>query len=405
MNRYNCEVKSLKGSLVTQVLTYMLLFGIFIFFVGVQLFPTDSKWHTQLYIFLYLPVTLLIFLESNLFFGFFKEQSVKLLTILLCYFAISSAWGSEELSFGQIKKALMVFLFIYAVYYLVVRVTDIQRIAMIAVGLAALTSLYSIYNYGVETDFSFGGRFVGLGILSNPLLSSHYFGFLCVFSLGLLLLSEEPPKKVILLLCVVVFFVCTFLTKSRTPLVGFFGVILVLLIITFFYKRKTVLKTIFYILVTLLTIVIIAWEDIAARGVSHRPEIWSEAIKLIFDELWLGYGLGAEFKIYLQSIKQSFYDPHNIHLGILYHFGFVGFLGWVLTLFLLTIKACKKGNYILTFVGLPLLVYGVFGGISEGGNVVSRPKEVWYISWVPIALTIAFISCSNQNKITKKQSV
>ncbi|MDE1461929.1 O-antigen ligase family protein [Spartinivicinus poritis] len=395
----------MKGNLVTQILTYMLIFGMLIFFVGVQLFPTDSKWHTQLYIFLYLPIVLLVFLESNLFFNFFKEQSVKLFTVLLCYFALSSAWGSEGLSFGEIKKSLMVFLFAYAVYYLVLKVIDIWRIIMIAVGLAALISLYSIYSYGVETDFSFGGRFVGLGVLSNPLLSSHYFGFLCVFSLGLLLASKKSFKKIILFLCVVVFFLCAFLTKSRTPLVGFFGVVLTLLVVNFYYKKKTALKTVFFILVTLLVAVIVAWEDIAVRGVSHRPEIWGEAIKLILDKLWFGYGVGTEFEIYLKSIKQSFYDPHNIHLGVLYHFGVVGFIGWVLTLFLIAIKSYKQNNDILIFIVLPLLVYGVLGGISEGGNIVSRPKEVWYISWVPISLAIAFISCSIQNKKAEKQSI
>ena len=36
-----------------------------------------------------------------------------------------------------------------------------------------------------------------------------------------------------------------------------------------------------------------------------------------------------------------------------------------------------------------LVVYGLGAGLAEGGGILSRPKEHWFLTWIPLALVAA----------------
>lgn len=57
----------------------------------------------------------------------------------------------------------------------------------------------------------------------------------------------------------------------------------------------------------------------------------------------------------------------------------------------------------LVLVSSTLLVYGFVAGMTEGGSFMSRPKEHWFLIWIPIALHLAVLrkaSVGRENKVS-----
>ncbi|MCZ7019123.1 hypothetical protein OH415_25755, partial [Salmonella enterica] len=55
-------------------------------------------------------------------------------------------------------------------------------------------------------------------------------------------------------------------------------------------------------------------------------------------------------------------------------------LGWGLY------KGFKERAQPLFLLASALLAYGIGAGLTEGGGILSRPKEHWFLLWIPLAL-------------------
>jgi hypothetical protein len=49
----------------------------------------------------------------------------------------------------------------------------------------------------------------------------------------------------------------------------------------------------------------------------------------------------------------------------------------------------KGGGLVL--VSSTLLMYGFVAGMTEGSSFMSRPKEHWFLVWIPIAIHLAVL--------------
>jgi O-antigen ligase len=123
-------------------------------------------------------------------------------------------------------------------------------------------------------------------------------------------------------------------------------------------------------------------------GVSYRPEIWGKSLQQIAEAPWFGHGYDAPFTIIL-SIQNSLYDPHNIELAILYESGVVGFVLWT-GLYLCALRfAWRHRTNAFVLIASAWLIYGLGCGLTEGRAYMSRPKEHWFLIWIPMALVFA----------------
>lgn len=129
-------------------------------------------------------------------------------------------------------------------------------------------------------------------------------------------------------------------------------------------------------------------ELVTQRGVSFRPEIWSESLRQIGEHPWLGHGYDHPMRIKLAN-GMLLADPHNIELGVLFAGGIVGLLLWSAIYALAFVFAWKNRRDPMVLLASTWLVFGLASGLTEGNAFMSRPKEHWFLIWIPLALLYA----------------
>jgi O-antigen ligase len=83
--------------------------------------------------------------------------------------------------------------------------------------------------------------------------------------------------------------------------------------------------------------------------------------------------------------------------------GIVGLGLWVTLYSTALLYSWRNRDNQLVVIASSLIIFGLVAGLTEGGAILSRPKEHWFLIWIPIALLSAiWISESNKNKSVKK---
>ncbi len=375
----------------TLLSSYVLPMGLFFTLTGILYFSSMSAYHTQCYIFFMLPVLVLFFLDRGVWRRLWSSLSFKFLLFFLFFCAVSLLWNDASvLDLRQIKRLLLVLLFILGMVYLAKagedRIIKVLLLSAFSFAFAAFYSFYELYQL-YYSRFYEGVGIIGIGSLSNPLLSSHIYGTMAVFIMVYFFSVERNWKKDLLLFIVFASLLgFVVLTKARTPLVALSGVFLYLL---WKHRNKFVLYIVLSVLCLLTVFFVINYEMLIERGLSFRPQIWSVVLGKISTNPLLGFGFGTEVNIYIEEIQANFSDTHSLYLGLLYNIGIIGFVVWIGLNISLISKGAKNSHSILAQVGLSILLYGMLAGLTEGTNFITRPKEVWFLVWLPVALLFA----------------
>lgn len=379
---------NIKNTLLSGIQTYILPIGFFFFLTGMLFFSSMSAYHTQIYLFLILPTLILTIFKPGELSYLLLSQSFQLLIILFALIILSFSWNNMEVSDTKhLKQLLLILTFIISLVYLNLNNKEIiAQILLIASIIYAVMSVYSIIDLYVIQNAPLSSRLIGAGNLSNPLLSSHIYGIFTVFIAGYYIATPRTTLKSILLAFIFISLLGFVLfTHSRTSLVGLTSVFVLLLWLQ--RSRKTLyIALIIFIMVTIFTI--INFENITSRGLSYRPELWALTLQKLSLHPFLGYGIGSELLIYIEGLDKTFSEPHNIHLGLTYFLGSVGLLIWILFLASLFVFFIKNKHLPLVKIGGLMLLYGMMAGFTEGSTFFTRPKEIWFLTWLPISLII-----------------
>lgn len=366
--------------------TQALILGLILLLGGISIFPTMSYYHKSFYFIFLLPSILLLFKQK-------KEALPKSITFYIFILFLIFSWASiswstsQDEAFQLIKRGINItFLFIGINILTKQQSFNIKKILTISGILFSITIIIGLVLFLNEDNIY--SRFIGIGSLSNPLLTSHITGFFFCYFFALLITSKENQKmKIFYLALSTVFLLTTLLTGSRTPLLAITAATIWISICLF--NKKS-----FFILCGLtsfsLLIILFFPELIQNRGFSYRPELWSSAITQIQENFWLGYGIASNSSFYVPSLDVYYKEPHNIHLSVFYFVGFTGLILW-LCLFSYAAFICfknKKSNDFYIILG-GLLIFGITASMTEGGGFLSRPKEHWFIIWIPLALIAA----------------
>jgi O-antigen ligase len=86
------------------------------------------------------------------------------------------------------------------------------------------------------------------------------------------------------------------------------------------------------------------------------------------------------------AIPDVFADPHNLSLGVLYDCGVVGLALWLSLYAFALVFAWRNRKEPLVMIASTLTVFGFMAGMAEGNAFLSRPKEHWFLIWIPMAL-------------------
>lgn len=372
---------------------YVLPIGVLSFFLGVFFLSGRNSFKTVFYLAVLAPTLITLLLEWRLFLAVKLSPILQAALIFLLFASISIFWSDSDRSFlHYLKRELYIFSFIMAFVciYTYSPKRFMQVLAAGCIGASAFAGYFLIDHYVIKGAGSHS-RVTGAGVLYNPLLSAHVFGFYMALLLGLLLQMNWDWKKntaVIGLLLPVTMFVL--MTHSRTPLLGLMAIMLVYLLI----NRNKKSAIIFCGFLAIGALIYYCYPaQFSSRGLSYRPWIWRYTLGVISEQPIWGTGVNNTFAVpYPQDVNQgkgAWADPHNIHLSVILRVGLMGFSLWLLMYWNsfrgMVLETQSKYNKAFFLV----LVFGAACALTEGGAFFSRPKEHWFIIWLPIALCVA----------------
>lgn len=360
---------------------YVFPASLVVFLTGLFWIGDHGLYSKLFYWIVLLPAVTQVALQPRSVALMFRSRITLAFAAFALYMSFTTLWTSADAKAIELVKRP---LYVLALFYVVFEVGRVDfRALRGAVKMSALTALVAsavtlVRFYGEAS----GGRLAGYGALFNPLLVSHVFGFFLALWLGYYFTSPrlfEPWSLFAIVLCVGLLLS----TGSRTPLVAMLATIISLATARANRKSACALGV---VLTTGLLAFAIAPRLLLQRGLSYRTDIWTIALHQIADMPWMGHGYGAPLSIQLTSIPYPFSDPHNLTLAVTYAGGVIG-LGLWLLLYFSAFKISwhqRKEPWVLTCAATA--VYGFVAGMTEGGSFLSRPKEHWFLIWIPLAL-------------------
>lgn len=343
-----------------------------------------SLYHKLYYAALALPCLLTLVLKPSTLKQLLRNPLTLAFLAFSAYTLLTLAWSDTDARTSSLsKRPLYVLMLLFSAGLMALysrqRLLITTELSAVVATFSAILSL-AYYLYSGEP-----GRFRGYGALYNPLLSAHVYGFFAALWMALWFMQRNPWAPVTLT-SLVVLGTLIFFTGSRTPIVALCAALLWLAVAC--WNRRSLIVLACGGLLTGLAI-LTAPPSITARGMSLRPEIWSETWRQILEKPWIGHGYDSAMTIWVKGANYAFADPHNIELAILYYGGAIGLLLWTALYATALMIAWSRRRQPLALIGSTLLVFGLAAGLTEGGAFMSRPKEHWFLIWIPMALLVA----------------
>lgn len=372
------------------IIKFLLPIGFFVLFTGIFWLKGHSL-HIKLYYLLVSFPTLTVFLLGQT--GALKKllRNPIIFTFILfgAYTILTLFWSDTDHSISSLVRRPFNLLLLFLAFGLVALKTPgkifniLALSAKVAVVCGALSLIYfffSHYNNGI--NFGSLGRFSGYGVLDNPLLTSHVYGFFTVFFLALWF-SDQHSHSLPLLTSLVVLVVVVISTGSRTPLMA---LAVTLIWLSLCHRNRRSLFAIGIALSAGFTLLLLYPDAIIQRGLSNRPEIWLNAFQKGLEKLWFGHGFDHSLSIHVETTKIVFYDAHNMELAVFLSGGLVGLTLWLALYAIALLYSWRNRDNHSVMTASSLLVFGFTAGLTDGVAFMSRPEEHWFLIWIPFAL-------------------
>ncbi|MBD9502574.1 O-antigen ligase family protein [Pseudomonas sp. PDM17] len=386
---------------------FILPFGWFCLLTGMFWTSDRTYYHKLYYLLVALPTFVALLCRPQSVLDLLRNPLVQCFLAFSAYMMLSLQWSDTDNSVaGIIKRPLYIFLLFSLCALLTQRSSDAltrsTQLAALASSLCALGSLlwflhsnYNLLQQGIPEV-----RLAGYGALYNPLLTSHVYGFFTAWWLASWL-SDQRRLPLIPITSVLILSMLILATGSRTPLVG---LAVTLLWLTLLDVNRKSLLLLACVACASAAVFCIHPETLLQRGYSYRPQIWSEALRQFQESPWFGHGLEHPIRIKLEDIPDAFAEPHNIQLAVLICGGLAGWALWTL-MYGVALAYCIRERQCARVRGVSaLLVFGLTAGMTEGGSFISRPKEHWFLIWIPLAMLAGLWIARQSKAISGKTS-
>ena len=367
------------------LICYCLPFGWLALLTGMFWIGERPYYHKLFYATLALPTLVAVALQPSQLKLLFQQPLIRLFLLFSAYIMLSVLWaGTDETPLSMIKRPLYLLMLLFAACLISLKQpSKLERMTQLAGVIAVLCAGLSLGYFFYEGA---SGRFKGYGALYNPLLSAHVFGFFCAYWLSRWYLDDKLTSTLPLAALLILWGVLLY-TGSRTPLVALSACILWLAICQ--WKPRILLVIAAAIALGLVAQTLHLTGSILTRGVSYRPAIWQEALRQLQDNVWLGLGYTHPQIFRVDGLKSALADTHNIELSVLFSGGIVGLALWLLMYAYAMLYAWQRRQQPAVLIASTLVVFGFFAGLTEGSAFFSRPKEQWFLIWIPLALLAA----------------
>ncbi len=260
-------------------------------------------------------------------------------------------------------------------------------------------SLASIGNYfGNHKEWL---RLAPLAQAHNPILGANIYGLFSLFALYRLLKAPLRHEKVIAGLALTGSAMLIVLTQSKGPLIAVLFSYLLMAIIFLCKTRKYWMMALLLLALPLIATATMQAqmpqsptkdrsyiENLAARGLSYRPQIWAYTLHKIAEHPLFGHGLGAPFEMFVAP-GVAVRHPHNLYLATLYYTGIIGFL-LEMGLFAIMIRAIAHDpNTEWKKLASVIVLYMMLSMASDVVRLVTSPKELMLLFWLPFSMVVA----------------
>jgi O-antigen ligase len=371
-----------------------LLPGVLWFLLGIAWASSNKAYQQGLVVFLWLPAIVVSIFSKKLLVSLWVNNRVALSVLFFLTFwaALSTLWTNALEPLREAKRILYVVFFLSG-FVLVSgkRPESYIVVLQVAGGCLALAALVAlVQGYGWEGK-PWHWRLIGIGLLNHPILGGYVTGLAAIW---LLLL---PPRgfaaRLIWGLSLVVMLAFLVMTQSR----GLWAAMLAVVFLLPLWRNNRFVWALSVLL--LFGVAIGYWQFetlITARGASYRPEIFIASLQMILDNPWLGVGLGGDYRISIVSSGITFDHSHNLLTHVALELGMPGLLAWLFLWGWCLNVTWKARTSRLGGAVLGILIFSSCALLFDGANLWDTPRPEWFLTWLPVALTLGLRSFARQ---------
>lgn len=360
--------------------------GLLVLLTGMLWAEERPEYHTLFYALVAFPAFLLLLIKRDTGNALLRSPVFLAFLAFAACVMLSIAWSDTDKSFGSlIKRPLYIALLFAAVTQVALARTDrLKQVLQLATLLACLVGVVSLVLFHMAQD----DRFVGYRALSNPILTAHVFGFfmaMCVAS-WMIEGSNRRPWKAITFVIIGTVIVAT---GARGGLAATAAAITAAALLA--GNRRAAIACVVMLAGAALVLVLVP-DVFMQRGLSLRPQLWALTLQEVSLRPWLGYGYDAYIMLEIPGVTEKFPNPHNLLLAVLRQQGIVGLTLWGLMYAAAFVSAWRYRRDPAVLIFAVTVVAGLVASLTEGMSYLSRPKEHWFLVWIPFAfLTAALI--------------
>lgn len=363
------------------VLARVLPAGFFALLTGMFWIGERSDYHRLFYLFVAAPTLLALALEPRRVLQLANNGLSRAFMAFAAYTLISYLWSDVHHP-SLLKYPFYIFILFCSVTLIALErpgtLARVVRLGVIGASLSALVSLFIFFQDGLET------RLPGYGALYNPLLTSHVYGMFSAAAIAFLVSTSKA--RVAWSLALIPLLALLLATGSRTPLIGIAAVLGWLVVNR---HNRQVLVVALVVAAAAAALALVMPDDLFERGLSYRPELWQQAWSQICERIWFGHGHGHPIALPVESLDMEFTDPHNMTLAVFFSGGLVGLALWLTMFAVALVYGWKNRADDFVLAVSAMIVFGFTASMTEGGSFISRPKEHWFLLWIPLALLAA----------------
>ncbi|MFJ4343870.1 O-antigen ligase family protein [Pseudomonas sp. NPDC089401] len=363
---------------------YLLPVGWMVILTGMFWAWDRTLYHKLYYFFVAAPTLIVLLMQPRQLKALVANPLFIAFLVFSGYTLASIAWSDTGNSVGSlVKRPLYIAMLLFSAGIIALRSpSQLLQCTYLAAVFAALAAGLSLAYFVFSGQVEASGRLDGYGALYNPLLTAHVFGAFASIWLAHWFWARNALSP-LPLVCLALLGAAILATGSRTPLIGLAAALGWLILVG---NRKRGVIALAVAAVVLLAVACLYPEAITQRGVSYRPAIWMDSLRQIAEHPWLGHGYDSPMTVIIPGMEKPLADPHNIELGVLYAGGVVG-LGLWMVLYALAIYFCwTYRRHPGVTLAAAWLVFGFASGLTEGSAFMSRPKEHWFLIWLPMAM-------------------
>lgn len=367
-----------------------LLTGLLWFLVGIAWAPSNKLYQQGIALGVWLPAFVALWGSRNLWLTLWRENRLFCTALLAwcVWAALSLFWTEAEEPLKSLKRIVYVMLFL-VVFPMLQAVRPhaigwLLRVSTIGLALAALWSLYLHFYSHVRP---FGERLGGIGEAAHPILGGYVMALAAVW--GLQFIPRGLLARAVWALVLLMLFGFVVLTQSRGACLALLFSVLSMPIWSS-GRRAWLIAGGVAGAASIGFLLFNSW--FMQRGVSYRPEIFVESVKMIFQHPWQGLGVGTDYRVVTVSYPTGFDHSHNLltHVGI--ELGLVGLLLW-LAVWLCTLlvgwreRATLEGRLLLGSVMLASVAVQ-----TDAASIWGTPRAEWFLTWLPVGLALALVA-------------